>query len=159
MDMLPVGVNVPVAGSYRSAAADEPPAISTFPLGSSVAVCPDLATDMGPAVGVHVLAWLVFGATRGAAGVFGAAAGAAGVFGAAGGAAGVAAAGNAAPTASGTASMLAAVSTMVCRLIHPKALDRMAGPLRLALPGSRLAIRYRLRPDSMYATVDDYVKL
>ncbi len=61
--MLPVGVQVPVAGLYSSALAKIghepstqvplPPATSTWPLGSSVAVWPKRAVVMLP-VAVHV---------------------------------------------------------------------------------------------------------
>ena len=57
--MLPVTANVPLAGSYSSALAiallssDAPPAISTVPSGSNVAVWPLLATVMLP-VAVNV---------------------------------------------------------------------------------------------------------
>ena len=51
--MLPVGVKVPVEGSYSSALARDarpqpPPAIKTFPSGSSVAVCPARGVVMLP---------------------------------------------------------------------------------------------------------------
>ena len=54
--MLPVGDQVPVAGSYSSALANSalllpPPATSTLPLGSKVAVSPSRAVPMLP-VGV-----------------------------------------------------------------------------------------------------------
>src|SRR5215471_2712167 len=48
--MLPVAVNFPVAGLYSSAG--PPPAISTWPLFSKVALCPALAPTMLP-VGVN----------------------------------------------------------------------------------------------------------
>ena len=57
--MLPVAVNVPVAGSYSSAlarvaaAVSPPPVMSTFPLGSNVAVWSYLAVVMLP-VAVNV---------------------------------------------------------------------------------------------------------
>ena len=56
--MLPVAVKVPVAGSYSSAVARSltgptPPAISTFPVGSSVAVWPLRVVVMLP-VGAKV---------------------------------------------------------------------------------------------------------
>ena len=57
--MLPVAVNVPAAGSYSSALASiaaavaRPPAMSTFPLGNNVAVCPYLPAVMLP-VAVNV---------------------------------------------------------------------------------------------------------
>jgi hypothetical protein len=45
----PVAVKVPVEGSYNSALARLlPPAIRTFPLFRSVAVCPDLGIVMSP---------------------------------------------------------------------------------------------------------------
>ena len=50
----PVGVNARVAGSYSSAVAEPPPATSTSPPGSSVAVWPDRAACIEPA-GIHVL--------------------------------------------------------------------------------------------------------
>jgi hypothetical protein len=66
----PVGENVPLLGSYSSALAvapspisspivrvadaSAPPAMSTFPLGRRVAVCPARAVDMSPAVGMNV---------------------------------------------------------------------------------------------------------
>jgi hypothetical protein len=47
--MLPVAVNVPAFGSYSSALTNpSPPAMSTNPLGKSVAVCDCLATVMLP---------------------------------------------------------------------------------------------------------------
>jgi hypothetical protein len=52
--MAPVALNVPDAGSYNSAVAcEEPPAIRTFPLGNSVAVCQDRGIAMEP-VGVKL---------------------------------------------------------------------------------------------------------
>ena len=57
--MLPVAVHVPVAGSYSSALAkgcsqsSMPPATSTCPFGSNVAVCESRAVAMLP-VAVHV---------------------------------------------------------------------------------------------------------
>ncbi len=47
--MRPVAENVRVAGLYSSALAVPPPATSTLPLGSSVAVWPDWANRIGPA--------------------------------------------------------------------------------------------------------------
>jgi hypothetical protein len=49
--MLPVGLKVPVTGSYNSALArgpvvPYPPAMRTFPFGSTVAVCSARAEDM-----------------------------------------------------------------------------------------------------------------
>ncbi len=49
----PVGVQVPVAGSYSSATVLSPPATSTLPEGSSVAVWPWWLTDR-EATGLHV---------------------------------------------------------------------------------------------------------
>jgi hypothetical protein len=54
--MDPVGLNVPVAGSYNSAeatapeASPTPPAIRTLPLGSTVAVSPSRTIDIDPVV-------------------------------------------------------------------------------------------------------------
>jgi hypothetical protein len=53
--MLPVGRQVPVAGSYSSADEEEPPPVtSTCPLGNSVAVWPDRSVVILP-VRLHVL--------------------------------------------------------------------------------------------------------
>src|SRR5215472_5214210 len=46
--MRPVRENARVAGLYSSATAVPPPATSTWPLGNSVAVCPDRATLIWP---------------------------------------------------------------------------------------------------------------
>src|SRR6516164_10101527 len=50
--MLPVGVNFPVAGLYSSVAVPPPPAISTWPLPSRVALWPTRPVVMLP-VGVN----------------------------------------------------------------------------------------------------------
>jgi hypothetical protein len=51
--MLPVAENVPVDGSYNSAVASPPPAISTMPLGRSIAEWNERGALILP-VGVNV---------------------------------------------------------------------------------------------------------
>src|ERR1700681_3546297 len=52
--MLPVGVNIWVAGSYSSAVASGPPATNTVPELSRVALWPDRGILMVPVVGENV---------------------------------------------------------------------------------------------------------